>query len=902
VLRRNVKERRLQATQTNQPAEPIERPRIGDFMRQTSIFLNSFLSAGALAFGMTAPAMAQVSQDSGIPAEDAAESDVGLVDIVVTATKREQSLQDVPASVSAVSGERLTQTDIGQLSELTGIVPNFQIQRDPIGDRINIRGIQSGNNAGLEQSVSTFVDGVYRGRGVQTRFAFLDLARVEVLRGPQGTLFGKNTIGGALNLTTARPTRAFKAELGAGYTFDGVREANFDGFVSGPISDSIRFRLAGTYSDLSRGHLRNAFYGGKSTPKLKEFALRGTIEADLDDVTLVTARYEHGDFDQFGQPFGIRVGGPLTPILAAFGAPADGRKAVAIGSINPVLNIGSSGNHNGKSDEASLTLTREIGSGTLTAIGAYSSYDFKRQLDADFSPVDVVRFDDSEDFEQGSVEIRYASDPDRPLHFIVGGYYQYNTLVATGDSQFNVCAAPVCVGPALSPAPAPTPTPPPGGPSARQGALAQPQELAIDTLLAGGCAAATAAGANPATDRNCILSGLISGFNGTPLAYTDFGRFLVLDQKDKVAALFGEVTYRINDKISVTGGLRYSYEKKTGTQTATATNFGTRVRNPLTGNQAAYLAATGMPGLDPFQAIGEGAEHAFVLGRKENSLTYSAGIQFEPNKDTLLYAKISSGFKAGGFNSFALSASPAEAEFEDESATGIEAGAKLKFFDNRATLNVAAFRTKFKDIQTAVFTGSTSFIVQNAAAATSTGLELDGRLAVTDRLTLGASAAYVDFKYDSFPNAACTVDQLFQFRTDTGQPLATIQDCSQAFRNDLKGRTSENTPKYSGSANFSYVLPIAGFTLTTIGDLLFQSKQFRDSDLDPTLIQRSYAKVNMSLIFGPEDGQWDLSVIGKNIFDKKTFTYGSDTPLLEGARQFAPDRPRTIAVRARARF
>lgn len=826
-------------------------------MRKTKVILNSLLSASLVALAMPGTAHA---------AEDAADGEVGLEEIIVTAQKREQSLQDVPASVSAVSGERLTQTDVGQLSELTGIVPNFQIQRDPIGDRINIRGIQSGNNAGLEQSVSTFVDGVYRGRGVQTRFAFLDLARVEVLRGPQGTLFGKNTIGGALNLTTARPTRDFKAELGAGYTFDGVREANFDGFVSGPISDRIRFRLAGTYSDLSRGHLRNAFYAGKSTPKLEEFALRGTIEADLDDVTLVTARYEHGDFDQFGQPFGIRVGGPLTPILAAFGAPADGRKIVAIGSINPVLDIGSSGNHKGKSDEASLTVTREVGGGTLTAIGAYSRYDFKRQLDADFSPVDVVRFDDAEKFEQESFELRYASDASRPFQYIVGGYLQRNTLVASGDSQFNVRGS--------------------------------GNELAIDTLLAAGCAAA---GNNPG-NRNCILTGLITGFDGTPLQYTDFGRFLVLDQKDKVAALFGEVTYKFNDKISVTGGLRYSYEKKTGTQTATATNFGTRVRNPLIGNQAAYLAATGMPGLDPFQAIGEGAEHAFVLGRKENSLTYSAGLQFEPNNDTLLYAKISSGFKAGGFNSFALSANPAEAEFEDERATGIEAGAKLKLLDNRATLNVAVFRTKFKNIQTAVFTGSTSFIVQNAAAATSTGLEVDGRLAVTDRLTLGASAAYVDFKYDSFPNAACTVDQLFQFRTDTSNPLATIQNCSQAFRNDLKGRTSENTPKYSGNANFTYVLPIGGFKLTTIGDVLFQSKQFRDSDLDPTLIQKSYGKVNMTFIFAPENGQWDLSVIGKNIFDKKTFTYGSDTPLLEGARQFAPDRPRTIAVRARARF
>lgn len=827
-------------------------------MRLTKTFLTCFLSANVLAFAT--PVLAQEA-----PADDAADGEVGLEEIVVTAQKREQSLQDVPASVSAIAGAKIAQTGIAKLGELTGLVPNLQIQPDPIGDRINIRGIQSGNNAGLEQSVSTFVDGVYRGRGVQTRFAFLDLARVEVLRGPQGTLFGKNTIGGALNITTARPTKEWSGEVAAGYTFDGLRQSNFDGFISGPLSDSIRIRVAATKDHTDRGYLRNLFYK-TSTPKADNFGIRGTIEADLGDSTTATLRYEHGDFEQRGQPFGIRVGGPLTPILNALGAPANGRKNVSIGSINPVLDIGSSGNLNGKTNEVSLNLTREIGGGTLTAIGAYSQYKFDRQLDADFSPVDVVRFDDSERFKQESLEVRYASDPTRSLQFIVGGYLQRNTLVATGDSEFNVRGS--------------------------------GNELAIDTLLNVGC---MQAGNNPA-NRNCILAGVVRGFDGTPLAYTDFGRFLVLDQTDKVAALFGEATYKITDQISFTGGLRYSYEKKTGTQTAIATNFGTRVRNLVVGNQALYPRdANGNP-LNPFATIGEGAEHAFILGRSENSLTYSAGVQYEPNRNTLLYAKISSGFKAGGFNSFALSANPDEAEFEDERATGIEAGAKLKLFDNRVTFNVAGFRTKFKDIQTAVFTGSTSFIVQNAAAATSTGVEIDSRFALTDGLTLNASGAYVRFKYDSFPNAACTVDQLFAFRAANNLPLATIQACSAARINDLKGRTSENTPKFSGSIGATYVLNLGGFRLTTITDLVYQSKQFRDSDLDPTLVQRANAKANLTFIAGPEDGKWDISLIGKNIFDRKTFTYGSDTPLLEGARQFAPDKPRTIAVRGRVRF
>jgi outer membrane receptor protein involved in Fe transport len=819
------------------------------------------LVALSLALATASPART-AAQQGAEPSAQASGRTGGLEEIVVTATKREVGLQDVAASIQAVSGDKLRATGIGRLEDLSQLVPNFSIQKDPIGDKINIRGIQSGNNAGLEQSVATFVDGVYRGRGAQTRFAFLDPARVEVLRGPQGTLFGKNTIGGAINIVSGRPTNELSGSLAGTYTFDGVREYELEGFISGPLSDTVRARVAGIYRNLDKGWITNTFYD-QTEPTSAEFAIKGTIEADLGDRTLATFRIEYGNFDQFGQPFSNRVPGPL----ALFGVTGNSFNSSNIGSLNPVLDIGSSGNLKGNSTEASLTVARQVGEGSLTAIAAYSRYKFNRQLDADFSLTDIVRFDDSEDFEQFSLEVRYASDVDKPFHFIAGGYFQYNTLVATGDTFFNVRGS--------------------------------GNELAIDTLLAGGCAFATAAGANPATDRNCILSGLVTGFDGTPLAFADFNRLLVLDQKDTVAAIFGEATYEITDTLSIIGGLRYTYERKTATQTANATDFGTRTRNDFFGASALY-APFGAP--DPFAGIGEGVIHAFNLARTENAVTFSSGLQYKPSKDALFYVSASSGFKAGGFNSFALGADPAEAEYEPERALGVEIGSKLSLLDNRAEINVAAFYTSFKNIQTAIFTGSTSFIVENAAAATSKGVEVDGRWAITDNLQLSASAAFVDFRFDSFPNAACVVDQLFAYRVATNQPLATIQQCSAAGYNDLKGRTSENTPRFSATFGFSHTLPIGRFQLRTIGDVIYRTAQFREADLDPTLIQPAYAKVNLAIAFGPQSGPWEVSLVAKNLFDKNTFSYGNDSPLLEGARQFAPDRPRTVAVRARLRF
>ncbi len=142
---------------------------------------------------------------------------VTLSEIIVTAQKRTESLQDVPIAVSAVSGTKIAEAGIMKIEDLKNYVPTLFMTETAIGNNISIRGIFSGVNPGFEQSVGTYVDGVYRGRPQQTRAPFLDLERVEVLRGPQSILFGKNSVGGALNITTARPTRDFDAMVSALY-------------------------------------------------------------------------------------------------------------------------------------------------------------------------------------------------------------------------------------------------------------------------------------------------------------------------------------------------------------------------------------------------------------------------------------------------------------------------------------------------------------------------------------------------------------------------------------------------------------------------------------------------------------------------------------------------------------
>ncbi|MEH6695828.1 MAG: TonB-dependent receptor [Hyphomonas sp.] len=796
-----------------------------------------------------------------------------LQTVTVTAQKREQSLQDVPISVVAKSGADIETRGIQRIEDLSLLVPNFSVQQDPIGDKINVRGIQSGNNAGLEQSVSTFVDGVYRGRAVQSRFSFLDIERLEVLRGPQGTLFGKNTIGGAVNITAAKPTDELAYSLAGTYTFEGVEELKSEGFVSGPLSDAVRGRLAFMYRDQSEGHVFNEFYG-EDSPQIEDGAVRGQLEFDATDRTLILVRAELGDFQLDAQPFGIKEAGPLAIFEAAGAFPvfAGDFGRTNIGSVNPSLDFGSNGKMRGDSSEYMIRVEHELDKGEITAIASFSEYGFDRFLDADFSALDMLRFDEREEYEQTAFELRYASDLDGPVNFLVGTYYQDADLLAEGLTYFNV---------------------------RQDGAT---NELAIDTFFNSACNFVVNQGADPTTATPCLFSGAIQAFDGTPLAYTDVNRINRLDQSSELYALFGQVDWELTDTLELSLGLRYAEEEKSARQQAFATDFGTRNPNVALSDDATYLAASGGQLPSIFRLVAEATAHENDLGRNEDSFTWSANLSWTPNSDTLLYARAATGFKAGGFNSFALGSDPDEAEYEEEEVLGFEVGGKLTLLDGAAELNGAVFTSEFENIQSAIFTGSTSFIVQNAAKATSSGIELDGRWAATDALTIVGSVAYVDFEFDEFPRAACTNAQLQVFRISLSQPLATLQQCSAAGVNELSGQGSENTPEISASISLDHRVELFGrYELNSVLDVAYQDDQFRSGDLDPLGLQEAYTKANLTLVLGPTAGNWDIALIGKNIFDEETFSYFNDTPVIEGSQQFIPDQPRTVGLRLRIR-
>jgi len=223
-----------------------------------------------------------------------------LEEVLVTAQKRTESLQDVPIAVAAMSGEKIDEQGITDLGELTLYIPNVNINQGQAQPNIFIRGVGSGTNAGFEQSVGLYIDGVYSGRGALAAVPqTMDLALVEVLKGPQGILFGKNTIGGAVNITTARPSHEFEVMVDGLYAPDDGEQI-YNLMVNGSLGDNVAGRLAVRH-DAMDGWWDNKLLGEEG-PDTDNWYARGSLLFDLSDTVAVLAKHEYGAFKRDNLP------------------------------------------------------------------------------------------------------------------------------------------------------------------------------------------------------------------------------------------------------------------------------------------------------------------------------------------------------------------------------------------------------------------------------------------------------------------------------------------------------------------------------------------------------------------------------------------------------------------------
>lgn len=345
-----------------------------------------------------------------------------LEEVIVTAQKRAQNLQDVPVSVSAIGGEKIEAMNVKRLDELTAYTPGVTVIEGNSGAQLFIRGVGSGLNKGFEESVGTYIDGVYFGRGRSSRNAMFDLDRAEILKGPQGILFGKNTIAGAINMTTKNPGDELEGYVKAGYEFSDDEQV-YEAAYGGPLTDTFGARLAVKYSTMN-GWMRNTFTGKKIGAEEDVVARLTTTWLPIDAVEVIT-KLQYSKLKQSEKPAQLVKCSPalLELIRGVDNCRYDDKTTVT--AYDP---DGGYGGEELESTNVGVTVNWDLDRHTITSVTGFTKYIDDLYIDSDMTHHELLESVWDEEYKSYSQEFRIASHGNDRLDYLAGFYYEKNNL------------------------------------------------------------------------------------------------------------------------------------------------------------------------------------------------------------------------------------------------------------------------------------------------------------------------------------------------------------------------------------------------------------------------------------------------------------------------------------------
>jgi len=739
-----------------------------------------------------------------------------LEEIIVTAQKREQNLQDVTVSVTAVLGETLRANGIEKIEQLAQSMPALHISEAVGGDIIALRGLGPGNNPAFETSVGTQVDGFYYGRSRFSRLQFLDLERVEVLKGPQGAVIGKNNTAGAINITTAKPTDEFEGYVNIHHEFEGGEGELYEGAVSGTvIDDFMTARVALRYEDKD-GYIFNTTTG-TNDQSIDDLAGRISLLFEPSQFENFSAlfQYAFAEIDRPGRHLQFRsCDTAALAFIAANGIDED-CTANTTRSATDKRTVGDSGGFEGVTTDAEtlgLTLNWDLENFTLTSLTGYARYDYVDFINTSYTNnLAAFSADQTEDYEQFSQEFRITSNES-----VVFGGQSFDYIVGVNYLEHQ-----------------------------------------LDTQVR---------------------------LNIPFLAAT---RAVYAFQDGTTSSIFGRLDWHLNDAIDIALEARYTYEEKDGRH----------VQNPV-----AFLQGTvfGQDLIAPpaMNVAGVANVHDITDSVRESNLSPGVTVSWRPNDDWMLYGSWKKGFKSSGLD-VNVNASQATAlgryKFNNEEVEAYELGAKITLLDGAARVNFTAFRNDFTDLQRATLVSTATFVVGNAADATTQGFEVDGQWALTDAFSVSGSLLLLDAEYDSFTDAGCTQDQLEVL--PGGAMGAAAASCTQ----DLSGQPLEYAADYYFSFGAEYVWPMTnGLDLTGALLVYGEDEKFLAGDLDVNVLEDSFTKVDARLTLSSENN-WDISLIARNLGDEQTSGFANDNSATSSFFSMT-DPPRSLILQGGFRF
>ena len=772
-------------------------PRILAPIRAALCASSALVFAPGVAFAQDGPTEAQEPPAEAQDASATPEAeDEGIGEIVVTAQRREENLQDVPLSITAITGEELREADIRDITRLEQTVPGLRVARSGAAARPAIRGVYTeAIQANADPRIGFYIDEIYQSRLQQTTAAFVDLERVEVQKGPQGTLFGRNALGGNIALTSAKPHDRF--DLGLALIYGNYDRVKAEAFVNIPIAEGLSFRAAGAI-DRHDPHYKSLVNDRASVGDLNYQFIRGTLRfapPGLDDRIEIILRGSYynqddrglGSFNaknigaivdeslirQPGQsvtfngvtyplPFGYNGGNYATGVLVPFspvfrdGIPDIGGADIGIpigGKYEVLFDFPAQNRVKAKNASAVINfdVTDDI---RLRSITGYTDFFTSNRSDGDGGPIPIREFYFIAEAETFTQELQLQSaNRSSPLQYTFGAFYMDDKIGEGSGSVFS---------------------------NANYTTLtAAANGYPVLYADGGNCGYSYSAVTN--TRFSCLLNNRVSNDSATPVR-----------ARTKSYAGYGQVSYTIADKLTLTGGVRYTVDDKDYRQAAQAGGAFTISVPAFVAQQNAAAIAAGQPApfpnpggyraVFPFNADranfanfecdaltpGQFAEAGSntVVGtipnyfitrcgkRKFKYWTYRAAVDYQLTPDNMVYASYSTGVHSGGFGaSFAPTTIPQGtfATFDAEKVRAIEIGSKNSFFDRRLQVNAAIFYNKYTDnqvqgtqfVSTGPNTGVNIATIANVGNTTAPGAELSIVARPVSRLTLRGAVTYL---------------------------------------------------------------------------------------------------------------------------------------------------------------
>jgi iron complex outermembrane receptor protein len=759
-------------------------------------------SASLIVMATALGASSAFAQDAAAAKPDVAE--VG--EVVVTAQKRSERLVEVPIAVSAVSADALEKAQINDTASLSKAVPSLSFQQgnNPNNSTFRVRGVGAQLfGQAVEPAVSVVVDGVVGARSAQGFADLADIERIEVLRGPQGTLFGKNATAGVLNIVTLKPDDYFNGKVDATIAED--NEYRIKGTVTGPIAEGLNGRVSGFYNHVG-GFIRNVATG-KDTNGFESWGVRGKLELDK--------------------------GGPFTALLTAEVREIDANccSRVPVKVVTPAIQtllgsiVASPDNRQVSNDDASYSFSQlasvslqtdyDLGQATITSISAYQHWKSKDQFEPDQIVSNPVRYvgnfgyaqwnanASSTAYDAWSEELRIASNGSTPLTYVAGVYLAGLDMDRGLDRRQVRCAS---------------------------GVIGQ-----------------TCTGAQ---------TGLSSGFRG--------------NFKSKSSAIFGQADYNLVAGLHVLGGLRVSYEKQI-----------------VTGNRYVPVVAGDLP----FAGL---TNDSGTSTRDDTAVTGKAGLRYEFNRNTNMYASYTRGYKAFALDIDAGTTFSDNKGLNPEHVDAYEIGLKTRTLDGKLDVNIAVFRTDFANLQVQAIdqtNGNFQVRLLNAGQSRSQGFEIESTWRPVSGLSIPVGFTYLDATIDvngqtcAFQQQAAAqtfaanypVNTCYKRQTTSGGVTTTSSPII-----DVKGGKLPLAPRYRVNLAPRYDFDLnADWRAFVQANINYQSRQIFQINQDPLLEQKGYTQVDLSV--GVSTGKISLTAFAKNVFDKTYYSQLNHGTILTAA-------------------